>query len=336
MNQPDYLSLRQVRLKPPLELEFKGDALYFIFSQGSAGKFSSSRANHRLMAGDVLVFNGVNPGKISPAEAGKEYVFSSFSVSFEQLLPLFSSTEISQLHVLNENFKTANVIAATTPLAKDCQRLLAQVPADFDLNHRGQLLRIAASLLAVEFKAIQAQFGAAGSENQFLQIFKKLSAAELISLSVGDLASRFNCSRRHLNRLFHQNLGVSVASLRMEMRMLKAVSLLRDGEAKIINIAEQCSFNHLGLFNTCFKRRFGVSPGQWRKTAVKPDNTTFQKKGNAKTSLLVTAEKKPVGLPTFQDLIAGKIAGGTEILADSRQRQHLVGTNPARQSGTTT
>jgi Helix-turn-helix domain len=51
----------------------------------------------------------------------------------------------------------------------------------------------------------------------------------------------------------------------MEMRLLKAASLFRNPDAKVINVAEQCGFNHLGLFNTCFKRRFGVSPGQWRK-----------------------------------------------------------------------
>ena len=46
--------------------------------------------------------------------------------------------------------------------------------------------------------------------------------------------------------------------------MLKAVTLLRDPNAKIINVAEECGFNHLGLFNASFKRRFGASPGQWR------------------------------------------------------------------------
>jgi hypothetical protein len=51
----------------------------------------------------------------------------------------------------------------------------------------------------------------------------------------------------------------------MEMRLLKAVSLLVDPDAKIIHVAEKCGFNHLGLFNTCFKRRFGASPSQWRK-----------------------------------------------------------------------
>jgi len=73
---------------------------------------------------------------------------------------------------------------------------------------------------------------------------------------------------RHLNRLFHQYFGFSVGALRMEMRLLKAVSLLRDVNAKVINVAAQCGFNHLGLFNTCFKRRFGVTPGCWRKQAA--------------------------------------------------------------------
>ena len=53
----------------------------------------------------------------------------------------------------------------------------------------------------------------------------------------------------------------------MEIRLLKALSLLRDPDAKIINIAEQW-FHHLGLFNACFKKRFGDTPGQWRKRAA--------------------------------------------------------------------
>ena len=97
-------------------------------------------------------------------------------------------------------------------------------------------------------------------------MFEKLGADELLNLSVGELADRFGCSRRHLNRLFHHYFGFSVAALRMEMRLIKAVSLLRDPDTKVISVAEKCGFNHLGLFNTCFKRRFGASPGQWRKS----------------------------------------------------------------------
>jgi hypothetical protein len=58
----------------------------------------------------------------------------------------------------------------------------------------------------------------------------------------------------------------------MEMRLMKAVSLLVDPDVKIIHVAEKCGFNHLGLFNTCFRRRFGSSPGEWRKTVTQASN----------------------------------------------------------------
>jgi AraC-like DNA-binding protein len=144
-----------------------------------------------------------------------------------------------------------------------------------------------------------------------VQVFEKLSASELINLSVGELADRFNCSRRHLNRLFHQHFGVSVAALRMEMRMLKAISLLRDAGVKIIDVAEQCGFNHLGLFNTCFKRRFGTSPGRWRKAPVQVARAPVHNPEASHPAVVAT--------------IAGKIKDGANILEDLKRRDLMFG-----------
>ena len=92
-------------------------------------------------------------------------------------------------------------------------------------------------------------------------MLERLSASELLNLSVEELAQKFGFCRRHLNRLFHQYFGLSVSRLRMEMRMLKAVTLLRDPNAKVINVAEECGFNHLGLFNASFKQPVWHQPG---------------------------------------------------------------------------
>jgi AraC-like DNA-binding protein len=173
------------------------------------------------------------------------------------------------------------------------------------------------------------------TEDRMIQTFEKLSASELISLSVDDLAARFNCSRRHLNRLFHQHFGVSVTALRMEMRLLKAVSLLRDADAKIINVADQCGFNHLGLFNTCFKRRFGMSPGQWRKSKIQSEGASARKlenKARTKCPLLATGSC-PLGgkiegfHPAAMSTIAGKFSGGPNILEDLKRRDLTFGTH---------
>lgn len=297
MSNSDHLMLRLSRLKCPEELEPKGEGLTFLFAKGGLGKYSSKVATHRVGAGDVLVFNRAAGAKLAVADGEGAFLFWSYSVCFENLLPLFAGGEISQLHKIVESYKPGKVYGAGSPVAKECQGLLGLVPGQFNLDHRGQLIRITATILSCEFKECltQQRNGAASGDDHMVQVFEKLSASELITLSVGELAGRFSCSRRHLNRLFHQHFGVSVAALRMEMRLLKAVSLLRDVSAKVITVAEECGFNHLGLFNTCFKRRFGTSPGQWRKACLKAETRTTSKPENKTSCPLHYAGLCPMG-----------------------------------------
>ena len=334
MNKQDHLVLRLARLKFPEEIEQKGDALVFLFSKGGVGKFSSNRGTHRVLTGDILVFNEAEGSKLAVFDDKGEFLFWTFSVCFENLLPLFNGGEISLLHHVVEGFKGAKTYSARNPVSVECQRLLKEVPPQFDLNHRGQLIRIAATILSEEFKnALSRRKGSVGPEDHMVQVFEKLSASELINLSVGELADKFNCSRRHLNRLFHQHFGVSVAALRMEMRLLKAISLLRDANAKVIHVAEQCGFNHLGLFNTCFKRRFGSSPGQWRKSTIKPVDSSPRKLENKQSCPLYNAGQCPVtgdarlSTPSVVSTLAGKITDGPTILEDLKRRDLLFGSN---------
>jgi AraC-like DNA-binding protein len=283
LNQREHMALHLTRLKPAEEFLINDDGLTFVLAKGGAGSCLTRSGTQRLLPGDIMVLNGASGGKFSTLNQS-EFVFGSFSLCFENMLPLFFGNEISLLHNITESYKAAKMYPASGSLAVECHRLLGVVPPQLNLDHRGQLLRIAATILSTEFKEAQTQrSGFVRSEDHMIQVFEKLSSSELINLSVGELAEKFSCSRRHLNRLFHQHFGVAVASLRMEMRLLKAMSLLRDSDAKIINVAEECGFNHLGLFNTCFKRRFGTSPGQWRKNALRAENTSTLKSDNKPT-----------------------------------------------------
>lgn len=269
----DYLTLRLNRLRLQEEWAHKGTGLSLIFPRGGTGNYLSGTITHRLVPGDVLVADAAVGGHLCLADKG-ELLFWSFSVCFEHLFPLFAGREISLLQNVTERFKAAKVYPGSSAVAKECHKLLADVSPQFNIDHRSQLLRAVAAILTLEFKQAQTQrTGFVRIEDHMVQVFEKLSSDELLTSSVDELAGKFGCSRRHLSRLFHQHFGCSVASLRMEMRLLKAVSLLRDPDSKVINVAEQCGFNHLGLFNTCFKRRFGTSPGQWRKTTAEREDT---------------------------------------------------------------
>ena len=263
----DHLTLRLIRLKPAEEWTHKRKGLCFLFLKGGCGRCAAGNMTQHLAPGDVLLLNEGLRGKVLVI-SDTELVFWSFSLCLEHLFPLFSGEEIPLLQRVVDNLKLLKVYPAATPLAVECHRLLASAPPQFNLAHRGQVLRVASAMLSEEFNTAHGQHaGFVRVEEHMIQVFEKLPADELLTLSVPELASKFGCSRRHLNRLFHQHFGFSVTAFRMEMRLIKAVSLLRDPDAKIINVAVQCGFNHLGLFNTCFKRRFGTSPGQWRKSA---------------------------------------------------------------------
>ena len=273
MFSQEHLTLRLVRLKPSEKWIHRANGLSFVFPKGGSGKYVSTAVTQRLVPGDVLVLDGAPEGEGGLcADKGGEIVFGFFAVNFEHLFPLFAGNEICLLQNVTEGFKGTKLYGSSSPLARECHKLLAEVPPQFNLEHRSQLLRVVAAILSVEFKTVQPyRVGFVRAEEHMSQVFEKLPANELLSLSVVELAARFGCSKRHLNRLFHQHFGFSVAAMRMEMRLLKAASLLRDPDTKVITVAEQCGFNHMGLFNTCYKKRFGASPGQWRKMSTQAE-----------------------------------------------------------------
>jgi AraC-like DNA-binding protein len=271
MLDQDHLTLKLVRLKPPEQWMHKREGLSFLFPKGGAGSCASGAITQRLVPGSVLVLDGAVSGGVS-VPSGGEAVFWCFSLCLEHLFPLFASNEITLLESVTENFKGMKWYPPSSPVATQCRKLIGEVPPQFTLEHRGQLLRVAAAVLAEEFKTLQQRrVGYIRVEERITRVLEQLSADDLLKLPVGDLAGKFGCSRRHLGRLFHQHFGFSVTALRMEIRLLKAVSLLRDPHSKVINVAERCGFNHLGLFNTCFRRRFGISPSQWRKRTLEAE-----------------------------------------------------------------
>jgi AraC-like DNA-binding protein len=282
----DYLNLKLVSLKASERWNSVAEALSFLFPNSGTGHSLKGSSKQPLSCGDVFVSNG--DAVIAPAGSA-EFSFCSFSVRRDHLFPLFATSEIALLQTAFDALKGARLYPAAGRLAQECHKLLVEVPPQTNLDHRGQLLRLAALILNEEFKCAQEKrVGFVRVEDHMAQVFEKLSADEMLSLSVPELARKFSCSRRHLNRLFHQHFGFSVAALRIEMRLMKAVSLLRDSDAKVINVAEECGFNHLGLFNTCFKRRFGTSPGQWRKTATQDHENFGRQNGDKPGCPLIT------------------------------------------------
>lgn len=87
-------------------------------------------------------------------------------------------------------------------------------------------------------------------------------------LSLSALAEQFNAAPSNLSAQFRREKGMPLTEYINSRRLERAEQLLRTSGLYVSEIAEQCGFLDIAYFNRLFKRRHGVSPGEYRKQAA--------------------------------------------------------------------
>ena len=86
------------------------------------------------------------------------------------------------------------------------------------------------------------------------------------SLTIASVARRFGLSAKLVQRLF-ERAGMTFTGFVLEQRLLLARRLLSSLESrqdKIGAIAYAAGFGDLSYFNRAYRRRFGMTPSEWR------------------------------------------------------------------------
>jgi len=83
-------------------------------------------------------------------------------------------------------------------------------------------------------------------------------------VTLGDLAAAAGVSVRQLNRLFHAALGRSTMQVYIELRLEKAMNLLRNSPLSLTEIGLATGFSSSSHFSRLFARHFGDPPSAFR------------------------------------------------------------------------
>ncbi|MGP7817417.1 response regulator transcription factor [Niallia sp. 01092] len=89
---------------------------------------------------------------------------------------------------------------------------------------------------------------------------------EEISLTM--LSEQFHINSAYLSELFKMHIGENFSDYLLHLRMTKAIDLLQDDQLKIIDVAQLVGFSNSGYFSTVFKKYFGQTPADFRKSAI--------------------------------------------------------------------
>ena len=105
-------------------------------------------------------------------------------------------------------------------------------------------------------------------------------AREIMALTIDEpksckvIAASVGVSERHLQRLFQQRFGSSMAQVYHALRMERAHQLVQLTDLSITEIAVACGFSSLEIFSRTYKKVFSVAPSQDRRQSI--DSSVFR------------------------------------------------------------
>jgi len=237
-------------------------------AEGTGYWLQPGASARELAAGDGLVAarnaNGViRASQLSPLK------LQFFIVQPQHLNGLLTVSEWHQLEVApNQLSSHASIFTAGELIGQKFTRIAGQSQNE-KLPVRCAMLQIWANAIAGLLNTSISSFTDGHKlRERFRQLVNEMTEAELSECSLPDLAKQLHCSERHFSRLFREEFGVPFRARQIELRLQRARQLLVDSNAKIINVAYDSGYRHLGLFNAMFKKRFGVTPSEWRQQSV--------------------------------------------------------------------
>jgi hemolysin activation/secretion protein/AraC-like DNA-binding protein len=260
-----HLIIQELALRPSGEWQPDAHAWTVVRVAEGAGYSLQGSVARELNAGDMVVTGPATQLTIRASQLG------NLKLEFYVVLPQFLNglVTLAEWRQLEEASKQPYPklahFAAAEPPAQKFTRLAAQKQRDC-LSSRSTMLQLWATSISHLLPPINTTTGQLVQlRDRFCELIGKMSEAELATRSLSELAEKLHCSERHFSRLFRKEFKVSLRERQTELRLQRASQLLADSNAKIINVAYESGYRHLGLFNAMFKRRFGLTPSAWRQ-----------------------------------------------------------------------
>jgi AraC-like DNA-binding protein len=267
MMTPGHLRIEALTLQPGQEwLNGAGGWLFLRLACGAAYWLGEPRTRS-LVEGELLVIPPKARGVVRASQIN-EVVLHGFSFSPELLWGVFSLDERRRFELCSEGPTLPRFLPSTHPAAQRLATLVQREEQYGMLTQRAEAFAIFAAVFDEQLDPPRPPASPGPSaRHRFQQLVAQMPDVEMIHQTAGQLARFCGCSARHFNRLFRKHFGVSVRSRQTELRLLKARQLLDATNDRVVEIAIASGYRNLSLFNSLFKRRFGMTPTEWRHSA---------------------------------------------------------------------
>ena len=149
------------------------------------------------------------------------------------------------------------------------KRCLIQMEELCETKENAYELGVKAAVLQIIFLLIRMypsrEIVSSPDREQLKEVLQEISVKSSENLSVADMAKFCGWSSSHFMRWFKKMTGDSFTSYVNDRRLAEAAEALRQTDDKILTISQDAGFMNLSNFNRQFKKRYGVTPREYRE-----------------------------------------------------------------------
>lgn len=259
------LLLHSVRLRTGEEWEFPGLGWTFLWLQSGEGYLMRCKPPRALSTGMVVVHGGIGALTVRASQLG-DLSFRWFRLDPTTLFGVFTLFERRRIdHPDQVDPPLPWVLAQDHPAAK---RFAEASPTgdDSSLRQRVRLLEIMSAVVSPPpYRSATPAGSHRDAGDRLEELLHQLTDAELMTLSVEEIARRCRCEPRRLLFIYRERYGGSLPGQQREWLKVKACSMLSQPEVDIASVARACGYDGADAFRAWFRRQFGVAPTQWRQ-----------------------------------------------------------------------
>ena len=257
---------------PVLTTHWHEEAEFTLILKGQ-GTYHIELTEYDLEPEDLIF---VPPLALHAASVSKDSQFLSETYVFHMNFLGGNSTDICSTRYLQplaqHEMILPSVIKPEHPAYLSLRKIFGQISNLYDGGIPGYELALKALLLQMVFLLLQFKETAPASDPSNAIHSEKLKTVRdymelhyMDAIAVSDLAKMCYFSEYHFMRFFKKHMNMTCMEFLNNLRLEKAVELLKDGNASILEVSLSVGFHNLSYFHRAFKKKYRMTPGEFLK-----------------------------------------------------------------------
>lgn len=138
-------------------------------------------------------------------------------------------------------------------------------PPGFEMEIASEMTRVCLGIYKRMAQELKREQGASWESERIRTMLDYIYRNYAEDISPAQIAAAAGVCERECFRCFRQTLGATPVSILIGRRINAAMRLLDNKEMTITEIAVACGFSSVGYFGKVFRKKTGLTPGEYRK-----------------------------------------------------------------------